>query len=810
MILIIPAKSAIMKIISLFFSLCFITLQLAAQTPVWSEVRIHTDRQGIEHFAKSGLAVEEGFHGKDGTWTTVLSQDELAWVQQAGYRVEILHADYSKFIEDRNRKVAGQVDYINHHKDDFKSTDVSNYAVPQHFHLGSMGGFFTLQEVMDQLDSMRLFYPNLISVKAAAGSNPTIQGRSIYYVRISNNPNQATSKPNVYYNALIHAREPMGMQQLIFYMWYLLENYNTSDEVKYLVDNLQFYFIPVTNPDGYEFNHAGFPIGGGMWRKNRRDNGGGEWGVDLNRNFGYKWGYDNTGSSPDPASETFRGTAPFSEPETQVMRDFCTTTIFNIAQNFHTYSDYTMYPWCYQTALTPDSAIDLTYARFLTRQNGYLTGTPGQILYNTNGDALDWQYGEQTTKPKTICFTTELGTPADGFWPFANRIIPLAQENMYGNLMIAHFALRYAEAHDVSPVILSSRQGYFNFEFMRYGIDSPANYQVSLRPIDSTRFISWGGTKSFTNPVQLQPYPDSIAYLLNPAVTSGDAIRFIYEVNNGLYTFQDTVVKYFGPPLVIFSDSCSTMANWTSTKWNISSTQYHSAPGSITDSPTGNYSNNSNVTVSTTNSLDLKNSPVAVINYWAKWRTELGADYTQFKLQGNLDPWVPQKGRYTKTSFYVEADGQPLYDGIQPGWVNEQIVTTDFTNKALRMQFLLKSDQSLNYDGFYFDDITVTIVDMTKVGTGSQIPARNTMSDPVPNPATGEVTVKFSLDATGGPQLAVFDLLDSRGLTAREIPVSSAQDRVSFSVADLSQGIYFYRITGSFGSTIVKKLVVIH
>ncbi|MEI6682334.1 MAG: M14 family zinc carboxypeptidase [Bacteroidota bacterium] len=797
------------KITSFVLFLC-IPVFLSAQTPRWSEVRIHAGSRGMEQLAKSGLALEEGFHAKDSTWTTILSQEELARVRQAGFPFEVLHADYSQFIEDRNRSMAGQVDYINHHKDEFKSTAVYNYPVPQHFHLGSMGGYFTLQEVLNQLDSMRLFYPGLISVKAAAGNNPTIEGRTVYYVRISNNPDQTTTKPKVFYNSLIHAREPMGMQQLVFYMWYLLENYSTSDEVKYLVDNLQLYFIPVVNPDGYEFNHAGYPSGGGMWRKNRRDNGGGNIGVDLNRNFGYKWGYDNTGSSPDPASETYRGTAPFSEPETQIIRDFSTANVWTLSQNYHTYSDYTMYPWCWQTALTADSAIDIAYSSFMVRQNGYMTGTPGQILYNTNGDALDWQYGEQTTKPKELCFTTETGTQTDGFWPFANRIIPLAQENMYSNLMIAHFAIRYAEAQDASPVILSSRQGYFNFNFVRYGMDSPANYQVTLKPLDSTQFISWGGTKSFNNPIQLQPYPDSVAYLLKPTITSGDRIGFVYEVNNGLYTFRDTVIRFFGPPLVIFSDSCNTMANWSSTKWNVTHAQYHSPTACLTDSPTGNYSNNSTVTISSANSLDLKGSPVVVINYWAKWRTEQGSDFVQFNLQGNLGPWTPQQGRYTKTSFYTEAANQPLYDGNQPTWVKEQIVTTGYTNKTLGMQFLLKSDQSVNYDGFYFDDVTVTVVDMTHVGISPAAVNRSVIGDPVPNPATGIAVVGFDLGNSGNRGNAIFILVDLKGMKIMEAPVPGDRGSITVPVENLAPGVYLYRISGSFGSTEVKKLVVIH
>jgi murein tripeptide amidase MpaA len=97
----------------------------------------------------------------------------------------------------------------------------------------------------------------------------------------------------------------------MYYMWYLLENYGTDPEATYLVDNREMYFVPCFNPDGYEYNRQTDPNGGGMWRKNRRNNGG-SYGVDLNRNFGYMWGYDDLGSSPIPSSETYRGPSAFS------------------------------------------------------------------------------------------------------------------------------------------------------------------------------------------------------------------------------------------------------------------------------------------------------------------------------------------------------------------------------------------------------------------------------------------------------------------------------------------------------------------
>ena len=81
-------------------------------------------------------------------------------------------------------------------------------------------------------------------------------------------------KPQVLYTSIHHAREPMSLSQLIFYMWYLLENYDSDPEVQYILNNTELYFIPVVNPDGYLYNEFTNPTGGGLWRKNRKNSNG--------------------------------------------------------------------------------------------------------------------------------------------------------------------------------------------------------------------------------------------------------------------------------------------------------------------------------------------------------------------------------------------------------------------------------------------------------------------------------------------------------------------------------------------------------
>jgi len=762
----------------------------------YSEVRIFTDQSGIKQLAKLGLPVEEGFHSREGSWTTVLSASEIAKIIKAGFKIEIIHDDYTSWVRERNREYKKKT-----------ITATYDYSVPIHFELGSMGGFYTLEEVQNELDSMRYFYPDLISIKVQAGNTTSIFGRPLYYVRISNNPDVNQDKPKILYNALHHAREPMGMQQLMFFMWYILENYASSEEIQYLVNNLEIYFIPVVNPDGYFYNDSIAPDGGGMWRKNRRNNGGGYYGVDLNRNYSYKWGYEDVGSSPYPWEETYRGTSPFSEPETQIVRDFSIEKNFLLAMNYHTFGGLLLYPWCYETQITPDSTLEITYADFFTKENGYNSGIPGQILYNTNGDASDWQYGEQTLKPKTFPFTPEVGTSTDGFWPPPGRIIPLAEENVYCNLMMAHFALRYAEAKRTSPVIIPEKQGFFKFSFTRYGLDSLADYTVSIEPLDTNQIISAGSPKVITDPVQFLNYNDSISYTLSPEISTGTEFKYILSVNNGLYTFQDTITHYYGAPLILLADSCNDMSKWISNNWNISHFQFHSPDASITDSPGGNYPPNSDNSVTTVGTFDLNDTPVAVLEFWAKWDIEKGFDYAQVKISSDDgSSWTALTGMYTHPGSVNQIPGQPVYDGKKYVWVKEEILLNDYLGKQIKLRFTLASDTWITYDGYYFDDVSLTKIDMTTGLTKGNPDHESMLSEPLPNPARDQVRFRYSVK--DGINNAILVITDSHGIIFKKERIAGNTDLISISINEFPSGIYFCTLQTANGASVTRKLVI--
>jgi hypothetical protein len=346
----------------------------------------------------------------------------------------------------------------------------------------TMGGFRTLPEIEAYLDSLSAANPTLVTPKFSIGLS--IEGRNQWVVKISDNPLVDEAEPEIFYNSLIHAREPAGAAALMTFMEYLLDNYGSDTEVTDVVDNRELYFLLVTNPDGYAYNEATDPSGGGMWRKNRRNNLNGptpDYGVDLNRNYGYLWGMDDDGSSPDPSDQTYRGSSPFSEPETQSLRDFAAARDFVIVHNIHTYSNLVLWPWGYETgAYTDREEFFRVVGDSMTQYNGYAPST-GWGLYPTNGAADDWFWGDTITKPRMISLTTEIGGDDDGFWPSPARIPILVAENIYPNMFLARIADNpYKLAPPKMPVITLADSVTQDFDVF-WSVDDQDNPPVSYQ-----------------------------------------------------------------------------------------------------------------------------------------------------------------------------------------------------------------------------------------------------------------------------------------------------------------------------------------
>jgi hypothetical protein len=670
--------------------------------------RVKVDLEGreLKEIAQLGLPVESGSFKPGYFIISEYSEKELDLLSQAGFSYEVLIHDMTAYYTDRNKNF--NKDELNRKMRTGKSS--YEYQTPENFMLGSMGGFHTYSEVLDDLDAMHTLFPDLISEKLPIGETNTIENRPVYWVRISNNPNETQDKPKVLYTALTHAREPASMQQMLFQMWYLLENYDSDPEIQYLVDNVEMYFVPVVNPDGYIYCETTNPNGGSMHRKNKRVNSDGSIGVDLNRNYGYQWGYDNSGSSPTPSSPTYRGTGPFSEPESQLQKELAETFDFSLALNNHTYSDLLIYPWGYSSNLTPDGEIFIEYAKILTRENNYVYGTCYETLnYFANGGSDDWFYGEQTTKDKVFAFTPEAGKPSDGFWPAMNRIEEICAGHTHMNLSLARIALSYAELEDHTPPYITENQTEIDFVITNYGQASPANFTVSVIPLSPT-IVNIGDPVVFENMNVLQSEAASITMDLVPDLNQGAEVKYILSLSNGDFAWNDTISKFFGQPEVMFFDSCDNLENWTTNTWGISNTTYYSAPGSFADSPGGNYSDNANTYITISQPFDFTDVAVAWAQFYTRYNIEVNWDYAQFMYSiDGQQSWIPLEGNFTATGNSNQDSGKPLYHGVQDTWVEEHIDLSHLAEQdEVWFRFRLVSDGLINRDGFYFDDFSIT------------------------------------------------------------------------------------------------------
>jgi hypothetical protein len=306
---------------------------------------------------------------------------------------------------------------------------------------GSMGGFKTLAEIGAEMDRLATTYPALVSPKFSIGSS--IEGRALWCMRVSDNPGiEEPGEPIVFYDALHHAREPMSAEALLLFVDWLCTNYASDPTARRIVDTRQLYLAPCANPDGYEYNRATNPNGGGMWRKNRRNNNDGTFGVDLNRNYGWQWGPQWNGSSGVTGSETYRGPSPNSEPEVQALEAFQSAHHPVVSVSNHTYSNLWLIPWGYDLVFTQDNTQLQWYVAQFAALNGWAHGTVPQVLYLANGINMDWAYGQNGT----YAFSPEIGGPSDGFWPLPARIPQLYEDVRPGLTMSAMWAGAWPEA----------------------------------------------------------------------------------------------------------------------------------------------------------------------------------------------------------------------------------------------------------------------------------------------------------------------------------------------------------------------------
>lgn len=306
------------------------------------------------------------------------------------------------------------------------------------------GAFHSYSELESDLMALQESYPLLAQVIDIGDS---IENRNIYALKISDNVHMDEAEASVIFLGCHHAREWISLEVPFLIGKHLLENYDTNSEIKRLVDQCEIWIVPLVNPDGLEYSINFYRY----WRKNMRDIGDGNYGVDPNRNFSYMWGFDNEGSSANTYAEDYRGKAPFSEPETQAIRDLFIQNNFQALISYHSYTQVILYPWGFKyEPPIDDSVMNFMAAEMSSRMqavNGrvYSYGRAGDSLYLTNGDTTDWSYGVYGIPS----FTIEL-PPIDrlhgGFFNPEQDIQSIFAENLPAALYLIDWTIQQKHA----------------------------------------------------------------------------------------------------------------------------------------------------------------------------------------------------------------------------------------------------------------------------------------------------------------------------------------------------------------------------
>jgi len=199
---------------------------------------------------------------------------------------------------------------------------------------------------------------------------------------------------------------------------------------------MNVHYVPIVNPDGYVFAWTN----NRMWRKNRKLNSDRTYGVDLNRNW--KSGFGGSGSSGVPGSETYRGTAAYSEPESKCVADYLAANMNNLkaAIDFHSYSQLMLRPWGKSSQNSPDETKLRQLGQKMTDaiqavNNVRYENIKSSQLYVASGIVGDDFY--ETFKLDGYTIELRPGRfGGGGFAPPASQIIPTANENYQAVLTI--------------------------------------------------------------------------------------------------------------------------------------------------------------------------------------------------------------------------------------------------------------------------------------------------------------------------------------------------------------------------------------
>ncbi|MEM7028252.1 MAG: M14 family zinc carboxypeptidase [Chloroflexota bacterium] len=335
------------------------------------------------------------------TVTALLSPNQYVKLRQAGYRIKIDEPETQR-LQQPDQPLVGQ------------DGGIPGYAC-----------YRTVEETFATITQLATDFPNLVSWFDIGDSWEKENGNNGYDIQVVVITNKLMSgpKPKFFLLSTVHARELATAELATRFAEYLVLNYGSDPDITWLLDYFEVHIVPMANPDGRK--HAEM---GAYWRKNTDNDDGcsnaDQWGVDLNRNSTFRWNSCPGCSSGNPCYAVYRGPEPGSEPETQAFEayvasiypdqrgpldtDPAPSDASGVFITLHSYGEWVLFPWGWQTGPSPNHAELETLGRKFGFYTDYETCQAGEnfCIYPTDGTNDDWAYGHLGL----ASYTFEVGT----------------------------------------------------------------------------------------------------------------------------------------------------------------------------------------------------------------------------------------------------------------------------------------------------------------------------------------------------------------------------------------------------------------
>ena len=276
---------------------------------------------------------------------------------------------------------------------------------------------------------------------------------------------------------------------------------------------------------------------------------------------------------------------------------------------------------------------------------------------------------------------------------------------------------------------------------------------------------------------------------------------------------EDLFQFFVATTSIAFEDNAMNTNNWTATgNWDITNQKYVSEPSSFTDSPSGNYPSNNTATFEYDGSVDLTEILGATIEFQTQWDIESDWDYGQFQISTDLgNNWIPIEGLFTNPGTGpFQPNGEPVYDGTQLSWVQESVDISEYIGEQITFRFLLKTDQNVVADGWYFDDFKVVIYEFVPVDVKdiAGMIEDYSLEQNYPNPFNPGTKIAFQIPESENVSLKIYDVLGNEIVSLFNEKKDPGKYEIDFNASHLSSGIYFYTLrAGAFINT--KKMILI-